>query len=725
MLYNPLGLNMRTNISEQIVSLPSSILRSGVKENTTLESEKNIIRLNLFLAFGLGISVINLLLSVANELLFSASVNLAGIVSLISAYYLNKDGKYYWAKILGIVTINLYLFGLSYVEGFRSGQYLLFFPLILALIFVIDLKHNFNELILTSLITLLTTAFIFIVAPYQNQDFQHISQGMYTSLFSTNLSLSLLLTTLFTYIILRTIEKHEEKIIEEKNLADTIYDTSLDAVFIVNMHDLMITDCNMRALHVFGYNNKSNLVRKPVQIILGNQMLESIQNLNTSGVTKASPWYGNMDFANKEEDVFYAYVNIVPFNHQYTDFCKISILDITEIRIAEFEILQAKERAEKAAKVKARFVSNMSHELRTPLNGIIGTTNILLQEEYMESQRESLDVLKNSSEHMLQLVNDILDLSKLEAGKMEMEEQPFNLKEFMNKVCAPFIKSSKANINFNVEVDDSLDLEIISDEMRLQQVLNNLLANANKFTSEGTITVKANAKQRTSQIVYIYFSVSDTGIGIPTSKQKQIFDSFTQADTETTRKYGGTGLGLAISRYIVEKMGGELEVESEPGKGSCFHFTLKLRFNGTKAYVNEATLKQLTGLDGIKILLAEDNPVNMLVAKKFLQKWKMSVDEAVNGVEAIELYKKNTYDLLLVDLEMPEMDGTEVVEFVRKKDQTTPVIAFTAAVYENMQDDLKKKGFTDFITKPFRPEDLHKKILQQTSYDQLQKFKYG
>ena len=715
---------MRTNITDQIVSLPSVILRSGINENTSLESEKHIVRLNLFLSFGLVVSIINLLLSVVNELMFSASVNLAGTISLIAAYYLNKDGKYLGSKILGIVTINLYLFGLSYVEGFRSGQYLLFFPLILALIFVIDVKNNINELILSGVLTLMTTAFIFIIAPYQNKDLQHIPQSLYTSLFSTNLSLSLLLTTLFSYLILRTIEKHEEKILEEKNLANTIYDTSLDAVFIVNMHDLMITDCNSRAVTQFGYDQKAQLIRKPVQMILGSQMLESIQNLNSSEVTKASPWYGNMDFANIDEQVFYAYVNIVPFNHQYTDFCKISILDITEIRIAEFEILQAKERAEKAAKVKTRFLSNMSHELRTPLNGIIGTTNILLQEDYLETQRDSLDVLKNSSEHMLQLVNDILDLSKLEAGKMELEEQPFNLKDFIHKVAAPFVNSAKNSIQINIEMDESVDLEIISDETRLQQILNNLLSNAHKFTPAGAVNLRVKTRNRNSDIVAITFSVSDTGIGISANKQKQIFESFTQADTETTRKYGGTGLGLAISKYIVEKMGGELEVESEPGKGSTFYFTLKFRFNGTKAYVNEAKLKQLTVLHGIRILLAEDNPVNMLVAKKFLHKWKMSVDEAVNGVEAIELYKKNSYDLLLVDLEMPEMDGVGVAADVRKSDNQIPIIAFTAAVYENMAEDLKNKGFTDFITKPFRPEDLHKKILHYTK-EREASLKYG
>lgn len=226
------------------------------------------------------------------------------------------------------------------------------------------------------------------------------------------------------------------------------------------------------------------------------------------------------------------------------------------------------------------------------------------------------------------------------------------------------------------------------------------------------------------QEITVLFSVSDTGIGIPQNKVRKIFDSFTQADIETTRKYGGTGLGLAISKFLVEKMGGEISVESEPGIGSCFSFTITFQVTSAKVFT-ESTVKVLNGLEGIRVLLAEDNPINMKVAKKFLQKWNLQVDEATNGLEAVELYRKNRYDLLLIDLEMPEMDGNEVVAYIRKRDSITPIVAFTAAVYDGMQHDLLSRGFTEFIPKPFRPDDLHKKILQLTAYDQLQKYKYG
>ncbi len=715
---------MKTTIIQKIVLLPTTILNTGISQYSSDVFRKHVIRLNLFLSFCLGLSLINLFFNAVNDLYLSAFVNLSGTLLLTFAFYMIKDGQYEKAKITGIVTINLNLFVLSYVEGFRSGQYMLIFPLLLALIFVIDSKKNMNELVFTSVVTLLTTAFIFVFAPYHSQ-VQHIPDILYATLFSTNLSISLLLTTLFAYIILKTLENHEEKILDEKKLTDTIYDTSLDAVFIVDAADLMIKDCNVRALNVFGFNNKLDLIRQPVQHLLGNAVLEHIRNINNNEFTNTTPWYGNMDFERAGEEIFYAYVNIVPFSHQNRKFCKISILDITEIKVAEFEIIKAKERAEKAAKVKARFLSNMSHELRTPLNAIIGTSNILLQEEYLHAQRESFDVLKHSSEHMLQLVNDILDLSKLEAGKMELEKIPFNLKDFMNRVTAPFQKSGKSNLDLELVVDPELDMEIISDETRLLQIMNNLLSNAVKFTNHGKITVTARVEKNLNQEITVYFAVEDTGIGIPHNKIKQIFESFTQADTETTRKYGGTGLGLAICKYLVVKMGGEINVESEPGRGSRFFFRATFHVNTQKSYVNEESLKQLNSLEGIRVLLVEDNPINMLVAKRFLQKWKLIVDEAVNGLDAVEQYSKNHYDLLLIDLEMPEMDGIEVAAHIRQSNRDIPIVAFTAAVYDDMQADLMNKGFTEFIPKPFRPEDLHKKILQLTAYDQLQKYKYG
>jgi PAS domain S-box-containing protein len=717
---------MKTNLAESLVSLTKRILENGIQSTTPLERQKNILRFNLFLVFALGVIVISLLFNFLNLLYFSAVVNMGGAFLFMVAYFMNKEGNLPQAKRLGIITINVYLFTISYVEGLRSGQYLLFFPLLLALIFVIDIKRNSGEVIVTSVITLLTTVLIFILAPYQN-NIQKIPQELYSGLFSTNLSLALLLTTVFAYLILKTLEKHEEKILEEKMLADTIYDTSLDAVFIVNASTRLITDCNKRALEVFGFENKQAIIQHQAEEVLGAQVEAYIAGFSRNRFTRNSAWYGNMDFNRQNEVLFFAYVNIVPFHHQNDLYCKISILDITEIKVAEFEILKAKERAEKAVMVKSRFLSNMSHELRTPLNGIIGTSNILLQEEFLDSQKPYFEVLKHSSEHMLHLVNDILDFSKLEAGKMELEFTAFNLREFMQKAANPFLTGpANQQVPLLLDIDDSLDMSIVADETRLKQVLNNLLANARKFTEKGQILLTAKAESVKSQSVQVRFSIRDTGIGIPANKLRQIFDSFTQADAETTRKYGGTGLGLAISKALVDMMGGQLKVESEPGQGSDFYFTIELKIaRNQKSYVNEGKTQEMINLAGLRILLAEDNPINMIVAKRFLEKWNVEVHEATNGLQALDLFAVKEFDLLLIDLEMPEMDGAQAVTEIRRKNNTVPIVAFTAAVYEDMHTDLLHKGFTDFIHKPFRPEDLHRKILQLTAYDKLQQFKYG
>jgi len=502
-----------------------------------------------------------------------------------------------------------------------------------------------------------------------------------------------------------------------------MYNTSLDGVFIVDVNNLSIVDCNKRATEIFGFGKKESILGSPAKALLGHKMEEHIVVQGRQQFTKKSPWYGNMDFFRNDDTPFFAYVNIVPFSHSEFNYCKISILDITEIKIAEFEILNAKEKAEKAAQVKSRFLSNMSHELRTPLNAIIGTTNIILQEEYLPTQRQSFEVLKYSSEHMMQLVNDILDFSKIEAGKMELESVPFNLKAFLQKVIASFttpIESKK--LGFKVAIDNSADMEINGDETRLNQVMNNLLANAIKFTESGTIGIDVKLKNKKSNSADIYFAITDTGIGIPQNKMRQIFESFTQADIETTRKFGGTGLGLAISRKIIAQMGGTLQAESSLHAGSIFYFTINFKITKQiKPYVDEGRIKGLSNLQGITVLLAEDNPINMIVAKRFLEKWDITVIEAENGVKAVELFYQNKPDLLLIDLEMPEMDGAQTVEAIRKTHSDIPIIAFTAATYENIREDLLSKGFNDYVPKPFKPEELHQKIMQFTSFLKLKK----
>jgi signal transduction histidine kinase/CheY-like chemotaxis protein len=386
------------------------------------------------------------------------------------------------------------------------------------------------------------------------------------------------------------------------------------------------------------------------------------------------------------------------------------VLVIVKMHVkTQTKMLAALDTAERANKAKSEFLSNISHELRTPLNGIIGSTNLLLHEQATASQKKYYDVLQHTSEHMLHLINHILDFSKITEGKINLDSNVFNMKHLIAKLCRVYLaQNTNEQVSFNFDIDDDLNLEVISDDLRLKQILLNLLSNAFKFTKKGSINFTVSTLEKTADTLKIRFAVTDTGIGIKESQIQKIFESFEQADNSTTRNFGGTGLGLSISKQLVALFSSELKIKSTLGEGSTFYFDITTKINHAPVHTYVDT--NFKDLAGLKILVAEDNKVNMLVLLTFLRKWNVNFTEVVNGALAVDMHSNKSFDLILMDLEMPEMDGYTAIKEIRKTDSKIPVIAFTAALYDRMDIDLKQKGFNDYLHKPFNPTDLYNKI---------------
>jgi len=405
----------------------------------------------------------------------------------------------------------------------------------------------------------------------------------------------------------------------------------------------------------------------------------------------------------------------------YDDYGKIKEItgigeDITDRQKATQALISAKEQAEKSSHFKSEFLSIMSHEIRTPMNAVIGTTNLLLSENPLPEQLEYLNILKFSGENLLAIINDILDYNKIEAGKLELNAQPFNVQSLAQKIKQSFYaKATEKDLEIDLFVDPGVPANIIGDQVRLGQVLNNLLSNAIKFTHKGKVSLLLNKEVVTDKNATIKFCVADTGIGIAPENLAMIFDPFTQESQSHENDYGGTGLGLAITKRLIELHKSKISVTSEPAKGTEFSFSITFDIasqaqNNDGLAMPAVVASTARSLQGMRVLVVDDNKMNLLIASKFLKKWLIEVDEAISGEVAINLMKNNSYDLILMDLQMPEMDGFETTRIIRQTDITIPIIALTADAMPETHSKALAAGMHGYLTKPFVPDVLFDKI---------------
>jgi len=395
-----------------------------------------------------------------------------------------------------------------------------------------------------------------------------------------------------------------------------------------------------------------------------------------------------------------------------------------ELQSSQIELSTAKNRAEDATIAKSNFLANMSHEIRTPLNGIIGTAQLLSLSELSTEQRELLQTLQSSSNLLINIISDILDLSKIEADKLPLHPKPVNIRNCIKtvlEISQPGVAVPGKNITLNYRIDKNIANYLKLDESRLQQILVNLIGNAIKFTDEGSVAINVSAKALADDIQEVTFSVKDTGIGISEEALLQLFKPFTQVNTTALRKYGGTGLGLSICKKLVEMMNGRIWAESKENEGSVFSFSLPLKIVRIDMPVHEEK-QSVYQYRPLNILLAEDNKMNQLIARKTFKKIGYDIDIADNGLVAIGMFAQKTYDLIFMDIQMPEMDGLQAAAYLLNtySDTCPPIIAMTANVLSEDEEKCRAAGMRDFVSKPFtieRLEDvIHRWALEEKSF---------
>lgn len=511
-------------------------------------------------------------------------------------------------------------------------------------------------------------------------------------------------------------KKAEQEILENQRRYDSLF-MNMNAAFAYHklvfdefgkVIDFEYLQVNSAFERYFGRSKEALIGKRFTKVFAGES-----EGIDRSGFYKVA-LTGQSEFVESYfSDITERWYSVAVYSPEKHCFAVI-FTDIHDRMISELELKKAIEQAEEANRAKSEFLANMSHEIRTPLNGMLGMIDLTMLSQITSEQHENLSTAKLCANQLLNIINDILDFSKLEAGKLTIQKSNFDMKELVEEtIRIHALKAEDKGLELNYKFASSLPQDLYGDPHRLKQILNNLISNAIKFTERGEVLVSIKQDQDSKNKYCLLFSVSDTGMGIGLDERSKLFKSFSQLDGTVTKKHGGTGLGLVISKQLVEMMGGKIWLESEKGKGSAFYFTVP--FEESKTAVSKPKQVELeTNTEYLKILIAEDDSVNQRVLMKLLEKRGYSVELATNGQEAVAMYIAKKYDVVLMDIQMPELDGIEATKMIRQIESHynahTPIIALTAFALEGDRERFLTIGMDDYIAKPIKMEELYQKL---------------
>ncbi|MDG2245896.1 MAG: ATP-binding protein [Flavobacteriales bacterium] len=531
-------------------------------------------------------------------------------------------------------------------------------------------------------------------------------------------SLSFMIGSGLIFFIVRTKVKFQSSTKLQKELLLALINKTEDSIVVTDFEGV-IYEATPQAGKLFDYDYQE-LEGLDISDFRKHRLTEEEDRIGVSKLLKEKFWNDEIRMKKRDGSEFDAFVSISWIHMFNLEYLVYRIRDISEDNAAKAELIKAKEDAEAAAKAKAEFLATMSHEIRTPMNGVIGMTELLGDTPLNEEQKNFVNTIQISGKNLLTIINDILDFSKAESGKIELEEAPFDLEQTMDEIMdlvAP--SANKKNIELKKTINKGVPKSVVGDSTRLKQIVLNLIGNAVKFTHEGSVELAVRKRSSQEGMLNLEFAIIDTGIGIPSEKMDFLFESFSKVDSSTTRKYGGTGLGLAISKKLIELMGGKVMVSSEDGKGSKFTFNVHLdsvqqEIVPENIEVSETEEESL--LSTLNVLVAEDNLINQQVIKLLLQKKGVNVTIANNGLEVLNLVNSDLFDLILMDIQMPEMDGLEATERLLTDDQygsrVPDIIAMTANAMDQDRRNCEQAGMKGFISKPINVEELKTVLLK-------------